>query len=532
MSEDLVKASNLDALQSLLGMTRMMRGGNPFNPLDGSLDDGSDEVECLGIAPYLIRRDENGKRIFDNLIVKDSAFGKLPRPAALPVADCPISVSNNLDCQELVTRLWDGNFAFKIAEPIPRTRQDKLEITVWVRSEASEDITALGQIVYRFVPGGNTSLQCKFTDAIERYLNEQQMSLLGVRVMHHILRQFGWMLSWLFLETVCGVISAFWSQSKKYKRLNLDLLIIKADLMYNIPSSESRASIADTKAFIAEQLDAQGRFSDSEELSIEISSSQATAQNERARAYFRAGISCKRDVRYDDSLEHMLQGLRIITSGSGNFDWNHGDANAGITNLLLLHHEIYQDKQEESYEGRGIHKLGSEEILYASLACLLSKSKFVSETCGISDIIPQNQLDIFAQRLKSAYHKPKKAKQILLRAFRSKSTLDYKKVVRDAMKERDMVLKLEKRDAVAKTDELTKRIKAKVRALRDIKDKPHNTFLRNCNNCFMLEPPNDIFKNCQCHTVCFCSKECQVENWKVHKRTCPWHIEKKKQKNK
>jgi len=43
--------------------------------------------------------------------------------------------------------------------------------------------------------------------------------------------------------------------------------------------------------------------------------------------------------------------------------------------------------------------------------------------------------------------------------------------------------------------------------------------LWNCSNCYKEFPKGELYK-CACHTVLYCSKECQREDWPSHRLLC------------
>ena len=53
-----------------------------------------------------------------------------------------------------------------------------------------------------------------------------------------------------------------------------------------------------------------------------------------------------------------------------------------------------------------------------------------------------------------------------------------------------------------------------------------------CKVCNKPEIDNQKLKPCPCKKVLYCSKECQVEDWKGHKKMCHWHLAKKAKEKK
>ena len=45
--------------------------------------------------------------------------------------------------------------------------------------------------------------------------------------------------------------------------------------------------------------------------------------------------------------------------------------------------------------------------------------------------------------------------------------------------------------------------------------------MASCNFCKVDPKGNEKLKSCVCGKVSYCSKECQVKDWKVHKPSCP-----------
>ena len=51
---------------------------------------------------------------------------------------------------------------------------------------------------------------------------------------------------------------------------------------------------------------------------------------------------------------------------------------------------------------------------------------------------------------------------------------------------------------------------------------------RQIRKCQELEKRGEEFMRCPCHSVIYCQRGCQVDDWKEHKKVCSYYAEKKK----
>merc|ERR1719508_590974 len=52
-----------------------------------------------------------------------------------------------------------------------------------------------------------------------------------------------------------------------------------------------------------------------------------------------------------------------------------------------------------------------------------------------------------------------------------------------------------------------------------------------CDFCSRLPPVEEVHRCSRCLTMMYCSKDCQLSDWKIHKITCKEDVEERKKKD-
>jgi hypothetical protein len=186
-----------------------------------TLKPSTESLASLGVPTAQIRS-------LSNLISPDSAYRKLPRPATLP--HCTFSAKNE-DAQKAALKLWNGDFVVGYLES-----EDRLELSAGFDDEdvAEEfrgpliNVTLKRRVLQNQLGAemGSAGMGSNTSGYVPRFgaaLYEKHKHTLVCRVLHHFIRQHGFMLIWTIVEMALVLLeSKYKNKNKKYLEPRLD----------------------------------------------------------------------------------------------------------------------------------------------------------------------------------------------------------------------------------------------------------------------------------------------------------------------
>lgn len=460
--DDKKRSNNRECLEKF-------QGGNKDTFLG---PDQTKTYPCLGVPAEKV----DG---FVNLIDPNTAYGRLSRPARIP-GKCPTIPDGTDEEQGILQKFWDGEF--KVSEE--EVAELGLQFTATrdnVSLEISFSCNELGKSQHgryqmRVVGGMDPSAQrwwgCQ---------NGKILRRLNGRILHHYLRQRGWLLCSDMLQLVCvGLKKTF--ESKRHKSTRLDICILEGDILRNmhVPGGISRV---DHLVCVGKALAAIGN-------------------------------------QDDEALEHYIAALSDIGKANGG-KWVFNDERTLgiIRDLLALHHDAaYHSGQADK---GGLVAAKKDIKLAVGLHFLVNSGGNKLETVDektekLNDWYFNRGTDYI--RLIQRKLRSKKGETIatsthnnlLCQALFCGSVSKYKKTILSIFLEQMNVShNLLPKDMLFPTEN------SMILATISI-----------CDYCDKKSEPNDYFLECStCKQVCYCSKDCQLRDWwKYHKRSL-WHEE-------
>jgi tetratricopeptide (TPR) repeat protein len=297
-----------------------------------------------------------------------------------------------------------------------------------------------------------------------------------------------------------------------------DLKMVLTDVIVNLGQKDVSTVAA---VHLGEALEAAKNYTSAAKVYIEVAEGRIFPINPevcpeiRARIY--AGLAFKRAQDYVRAEEQYVAALRSKGNNWTFKDGDDTDIGNALNNMMIYYevvHRAVQSRQLIDQEHRKI------ERVCLLLVGLLSIAGYQGNGgCTLF----RDGYKIFQGYLKREYKKPKKALRAIVAAFSTPSIAEYRKVLFDCSEYNTITL-IAGDDEFYRESHARETVKAKQGA-REQFFKINNEavyfnegYLR-CNGCDDIKP-KAVMKNCPCRTVWYCSRECQLAHWKIHKRVC------------
>lgn len=465
-----------------------------------------------------------------SLISPDSAYGKLPRLAILP--RCTYSAKNE-DAQKAALKLWNGDFVVEYHES-----EDGLKMSAGMLRD-DEDVAEefRGLLIYIALTFGEneegTDLEIKMTSNTIAHVSgfgaalyEKHTDALVCRVLHQFIRHHGYMLKWSIVNVaVIWLVSKY--KSKKCLETKLDAYMIEADLMHNLPGHGLKETgLALVK--VGELLEALARFQEAGDLYQETAENYVVNTPLDWQVYGFAGLAYKRAKEYVEAEKGYVKALHHCCQRSnGNWDLNDDGSTNLFTNLLMLHAELTNKRRVQG--GGHLHLGKVKEKCNFALLGLLFCSGFKARCGGLSEKMVMQDGCTCMGLLSSQCKTQKGAKEALINAVKSGTLEGFRKGMLAAFDSRTIIGIVPGKGGVKEQNEAAARKDNAQSARRLIrKNEDGMRSMAVCTKCEKLEGKGENFMRCPCHSVYYCRRSCQVDDWKEHKKVCSYHADKKK----
>lgn len=521
----------------------MMHQGVDWYPLVPPRSNAT-QLACLGVPPTLEYIPG-----FKNLIdVKNSQYAALPRPSRAP-GKCTIILPNQ-EAQQVVDKFWNGDFVVTLYNPnernaIPTTLEMDTDAdcfclqaaATYTRADGQKDICLFRVKSLAGLHGQKgMSFQSSTTVPLFALLYQEtdQYKLLECRILHQFLRQYAWMLPKTCLQAwVQRAIIPFQGR-KKYASTFLDIAMILADVNTNRPYKYKNESVTTedvgvylTKAAEAletmskkgSNMEPQHYFLEAGKLYLESVQRYLGSDSE---VYTRVAGNARRVNDYGLAIHYCAICLQSWGSHPVGSNWNFDEkqTNKFICNLYVVFQEVDLILGQNRV-GKGKYIETSDEKLFRGFASLLACSLFCP---GREDLVPLPKVFQAKEFLKPQYGSPIQAKQTLVKIFETSGT---GQALKDNIVETMIVAPIpteppEKQDP----ESLVRDHRVSLKAARDFAKFMRLKSVQVCNFCRKREEIIDgqhQQKHLACGRCCvvyYCSKTCQIADWKDHKDTC------------
>ncbi|KAL3899946.1 MAG: hypothetical protein SGARI_006350 [Bacillariaceae sp.] len=272
--------------------------------------------------------------------------------------------------------------------------------------------------------------------------------------------------------------------------------------------------VSDSFCKVAEALEALQKYSEAAEM---YTTSTGFVENnivEKGTALHRAGLAFRRANEWKKCEAANLQSLPFLLDGvtASTFDPNVTAISATSINLNSLYWSWHRSRFIVASEDL---RTSPEVFLAQSLKALLYVAGWKAE--GDNEYIIEGK-EMYCRGLLKRKFTETEARAFLYDSF---ATGDVEKFRMKLLGVTNMKGAFAPKPMVGKGEG-----KSDKTAARDML-RPGSLEYR--GRCFQCTKPVDRLKQCPCHTVLYCGKECQIAHWKAgHKNTCPTTRNKKK----
>ena len=234
------------------------------------------------------------------------------------------------------------------------------------------------------------------------------------------------------------------------------------------------------------------------------------------RAYNYAGLAFKRAQDYVQAEEQYVRAQRLMGT---NWTWRN-DTEAALQNMMIFYENVHWGVLGKQLVGEEYIKIQHACLL---LVGLLSITGYRCSECLLFQ--DEHKLSFY---LKKDYKRPRKAMRALVAAFSAPNIEEYRKVLfQCGPKSQSISIHYsEDMEIFFREAFLYQRTVAKEMAREElfthtnVNSERYNKLHVTCGGCKKPISENNM-KSCPCKTVFYCSKECQLADWKIHKRICP-----------
>ena len=298
-----------------------------------------------------------------------------------------------------------------------------------------------------------------------------------------------------------------------------DLKMVLTDVIVNLGQKYVSTQAA---VQLGEALEAAKNYISAAKVYIEVAEGRIFAINPqvcpeiRSRTY--AGLAFKRAQDYVRAEEQYVAALRLQGNNWKFKDGDDTDIGNALNNMMIYYEVVHRAVQSR--------QLIDEEHQMIERACLLLVGllSIAGYRGNGGCTLFRDGYKIFQGYLKREYKKPKTAMRAIVAAFSTPSIAEYRKVLFDCSKYNTITLMAGCEESFRESH-AKETVKAKEGAREHFIKIKNETVLFSegylrCNGCNDRKSKADMM-NCPCQTVSYCSKECQIAHWKIHKRVCP-----------
>jgi hypothetical protein len=347
-----IKRNNVEALKiALEEFSFVDNEGSKWYRLIPSKPGDTGSPKCLGVPPMV------GELVpgFQNLVsvVQNSQYAALYRPQTAP-GKCRIARDDPRE-NEVISKFWQGDFSFSFFDPSdpeslgkehliispdtePEVRKDKFCLRAQATYCNSENDAEscdfcicgpLGDLTGRLDYVIRTDFVSIFHNAqFLRDVTFEEYKQIEARIIHQVLRQYGWMIPGSVLHTMVDLASIPYQKSKKFYVALTDLLIVRTDVMINRPyedtGEDGNLDIGKAMQKVAGALHTVSKkrgdetttfFHETFRLNIEITERFFRDYHKSDRgilSYRDASLNALRLSRFEDALDCISRSLLIL----------------------------------------------------------------------------------------------------------------------------------------------------------------------------------------------------------------------------
>jgi tetratricopeptide (TPR) repeat protein len=348
-----------------------------------------------------------------------------------------------------------------------------------------------------------------------RLLTNDQKRDLSIVLVQRFLREKSALLKdcdHRFLKHLVTNLAGECNQLGMYK-IACDLHLTYTDVCLNRGLNTSAVAAA----YFCEALESAKRYKDAADIYVEISDAKVFQRHPdcvetRSRGY--AGLAYKRAMDYIGAEREYVGSLRAA-GPNWNLDPNlHSYGN--LSNMMIFYETAHRAVISGLRVDEAHRKMQNACFL---LVGLLSIAGFNGQQAGCTLFEEKRR---YQDLLKPQYKSPKMAMRAVVAATMAPNIDEYHKLLFSYQPHNSISVQL--LDPTANLEEMQTEFLEYQEARSKSSSRDHTTQLNNetelwiCTSCRKL---SQDMKFCPCHTVRYCSKDCQVSHWKIHSKVCP-----------
>jgi tetratricopeptide (TPR) repeat protein len=315
-----------------------------------------------------------------------------------------------------------------------------------------------------------------------------------------------------FLKQLVTNLAGECNQLGMYK-IACDLHLTYTDVCLN----RGLYASAITAVHFCEALESAKRYKDAADIYVEISDAKVFQRHPgcdetRSRGY--AGLAYKRAMDYIGAEREYVGSLRVA-GPNWNLDPNL-DSYCNLSNMMIFY-EIAHRAVINGLRVDEAHKKIQKACFL--LVGLLSIAGFNGQQVGCTLFEEKRTYQDF---LKPQYKSRKKAMRAVVAASMAPTIDEYHKLLFSYQP--NNLISMQIMDPTANLEEMQTEFLEDQKAKSKSGSREHTQLLNNwaelgvCTSC---KKTSQDMKECPCHTVKYCSKDCQISHWKIHSKVCP-----------
>ena len=501
----------------------------------------------------------------DNRIDPESAHGKLPRLKHLS-STCEHRAKLK-EFQKPLVDIWNGTFLGTYM-----LERDWLTLRVCIEPESQgssnspspsaplslpASLMGNGPTLFLTVgivqtPTGDLNCACfeHFENCESRFkLTQDHQDALTSRILHHLLRQHGHLLSCELLFVIKEKMLHEYKQRKRTFEDALDVLMVVCDVTMNVHyhDAEYELKLHSLKAAIAELLQAMKRFEEAAHIYLElvqfheainggmrdanVGCSNAGVINFGMRdvsiSYGNASLAFMLAGKLELAEQHSIKLLEVSSLRDGE-NWDM-DALMPVFVHLAETHSLLNTKLRRSQNADEAATTAT-VMFWALVHCAGLNAPSTSPSGPLEALVNMNG-PMLKAAIKPFFREPDRAKSAIMYAVQTGCVQGF----------REAILKVIDKSQFHPSflswvwlgTEGTLDTKESARAARRFVKDGANSFKRSCSNpkCKVWDTDERNFMQCPCRCTACCSKACQAADFKQHKLSCSAYLTKKKDKN-